>query len=161
MQNLTKFANRATIWVIYELRFVCNTDLTGQHSNFRIFEDFMTLLKVHSLVRSVHFLILFLFFSVFCFVCKVPLKWYPISRLIWFLQCLYPPAYRLPHSFLCFFFFCRFLLPANFLSFFSHSFLPQKWVLCVHRSLVSYDRVLSVWHTWANCNVTMPKDLVI
>lgn len=133
MQNLTKFANRATIWVIYELRFVCNW-----FNRPTLFER---------LFRTLYDTFNSSFVLCFCFVSKVPLKWHPISRLIWFLQCLSAVAYRLPHAF-CYqspvFLFCRFL-PSDFLSSFSHSFHPPKWVLCVHRN-VSYDRVLSVTH---------------
>lgn len=138
MQNLTKFANRATIWVIYELRFVCNW--FNQHSK-DFFELFMTLLTVRS------FLFYFVLFP------KVPLKWHPISRLIWFLQCLSAVAYRFTTLFLLpkprFFLFVAFYLRTFFL--FSHiHFFRQNEFYAFTASWVM--TVSWVWHTWANHN---------
>lgn len=133
---------------------------TFEFSYFRRLYDTLT---VHSFTRSFgsfsHF-VSFLSAFLFCLLSSTQMVSNFALNLIFTmsLSCCLPFTTLF---FVFFFSFCRFLLPANFLSSFSHSFLPQKWVLCVHRSLVSYDRVLSVWLTWANCSVTMLKDLVI
>lgn len=107
------------------------TDLTGQHSK-DFFEVFMTLLTVRSFL--------------FCFVSKSSTQMasnFALNLIFTMsLSCCLPftTLFLLPKPR----FFCRFL-PSDFLSSFSHSFLPPKWVLCVHR-IVSYDRVLSVTH---------------
>lgn len=119
-------------------------------ATFECFEDFMTLLTVHSFV---HLLVLF------CFVCKVPLKWYPISRLIWFLQCLSAAAYRLPHSFvlpmprflfLIFCFVAFYYLRTFFIHSHTHFLRKNEFYAFPARSWVT--TVSWVWHTWANRN---------